>query len=259
MNRLVLPMLAVTFLTAPASLGQIEMNSNGNIAMGTDVDDEYKLYVDCTSAADCGEGSPYISRVGVYARAIGGYGNLGVHGYGSGGFSNTGVKGVVVGSAGGYAYGIYGAVSGSGTKYAGYFSGNLGYTGDLVEISDERFKEDVQGLSGSEILAGLLKLTPRSYSFKSEYEFMGVPEGRQFGLIAEEVEPVFPELVKDQIHPGPIDEDAREIGEPVTYKGIDYVEIIPLLLQAIKQQQAQIDELKAALEAAGITIGGGGN
>ena len=52
------------------------------------------------------------------------------------------------------------------------------------------------------------------------------------GVIAQEVEKVLPQLVHD-----------RESG----YKGVDYSKLVGLLIEAIKEQQVQIDELKSKL------------
>jgi hypothetical protein len=52
------------------------------------------------------------------------------------------------------------------------------------------------------------------------------------GVIAQEVEKVLPQLVHD-----------RENG----YKGVDYAKLTGLLIEAIKEQQKQIDDLKSKL------------
>ena len=55
----------------------------------------------------------------------------------------------------------------------------------------------------------------------------------QIGFIAQEIEKVFPELV---------------VTGKNGYKGVDYSKITPVLLEAIKDQQKQIDELNRKLE-----------
>ena len=55
-------------------------------------------------------------------------------------------------------------------------------------------------------------------------------KGHDIGVIAQEIEEVLPEVVT-----------TRENG----YKGVRYEKITPLLIEAIKEQQKQIDELKA--------------
>ena len=54
-------------------------------------------------------------------------------------------------------------------------------------------------------------------------------EGNDVGVIAQEIEKVLPSLVQ-----------TREDG----YKGVKYDKIVALLIEAIKDQQNQIDELK---------------
>ena len=58
-------------------------------------------------------------------------------------------------------------------------------------------------------------------------------EMKHYGIIAQEVERVFPELVVDS-NKG--------------YKTMNYVSLTAVLLQALKEQQNQIDELKQYLE-----------
>ena len=53
------------------------------------------------------------------------------------------------------------------------------------------------------------------------------------GVIAQEVEEVFPQLVHN-----------RDNG----FKGVDYAKLTGLLIEAIKEQQKQIDELKSKLQ-----------
>jgi trimeric autotransporter adhesin len=111
-------------------------------------------------------------------------------------------------------------------------NGNIQYTGVLTAISDERLKQNVLQLQGS--LENLLKL--RGISFDWNYEEktnLLLMEGKQIGLIAQEVEVIYPELVR-----------TNEQG----YKMVDYAKLTPILLEAIREQQAEIDALKADLE-----------
>ncbi|MBO4601844.1 MAG: hypothetical protein J5651_01625 [Salinivirgaceae bacterium] len=56
------------------------------------------------------------------------------------------------------------------------------------------------------------------------------PEMRMSGA-AQEVEEIFPELVQT---------------DPKGFKSVDYTKLTPVLIEAIKEQQKEIDELKAA-------------
>jgi hypothetical protein len=68
---------------------------------------------------------------------------------------------------------------------------------------------------------------------------------KQVGVIAQEVEKVLPEIVV----PAPFDIGKNDDGHEYSlsgknYKTVHYEKIIPLLIEAIKAQQIQIDELK---------------
>ena len=60
-------------------------------------------------------------------------------------------------------------------------------------------------------------------------------ENRQVGVSAQEVESILPEVVKTA---------AISLDGETDYKTVQYEKLVPLLIEAIKEQQAQIDELK---------------
>ena len=71
---------------------------------------------------------------------------------------------------------------------------------------------------------------------------------KQVALSAQAVQAVMPEVV----HPAPFDVDVDENGQEYSKSGenyltIDYAKMVPLLVEAIKEQQTQIDELKEKL------------
>ncbi len=78
---------------------------------------------------------------------------------------------------------------------------------------------------------------------------MAFSDKLQHGLISQEVEKVFPELVEDAFAPN-TSSDKKENGKPIAYKGLNYVGLIPMLLKGLQEQQAQINELKTQLETA---------
>ena len=90
--------------------------------------------------------------------------------------------------------------------------------------SDIALKENIRPLENS--LAKILQLQGVSFNWKES--------GEPFiGLIAQEVEKIFPEVV------------SGEEGQ----KTIDYGKLVPVLIEAIKEQQREIDKLKAEIEA----------
>jgi len=95
-----------------------------------------------------------------------------------------------------------------------YTSNNLTAAGNITAYSDERLKENIQTLDGKKVLQ------MRGVSFTKDGEFGS-------GVIAQELEKIAPELVHD--------------GE---YKSVAYGNITGYLIEAVKEQQKEIDELK---------------
>lgn len=159
--------------------------------------------------------------------------------------NNIGVSGYAGGGAN--SYGVYGARFGA-NSWAGFFVGNISINGVTVTTSDRKLKKNISNLSGAtEILD---QLQPKTYEFKTEkYTSMGLDEGNQFGLIAQELEKVLPELVKNVHNPEQTDENGEVIIEAVDFKGVNYQALIPILIQGHKEQQEVIDEKDEEIDA----------
>jgi hypothetical protein len=97
-------------------------------------------------------------------------------------------------------------------------SGQLGVLG-----SSERFKTDIAPMP--ELSDRLKRLRPVTFRYKADPQAI-----RQYGLIAEEVDQVYPELV--------IRDEAGKI------QGVRYEELAPMLLNEVQQQAAEIRDLK---------------
>ena len=111
--------------------------------------------------------------------------------------------------------------------------------GATVYPSDERFKKQITAIQDP--LQKLMNLHGVEYFMrKEEFPEMNFSNSRQTGLIAQEVEKVMPSAVYEINDKG--------------YKGVDYARLVPLLIEALKEQnkkmenqQKQIDELKLQL------------
>ncbi|MCK5051231.1 MAG: tail fiber domain-containing protein [Candidatus Cloacimonetes bacterium] len=164
---------------------------------------------------------------------------------------NYGIRGAASGS--GTNFGIYGIAASGSTNYAGYFSGDLAYTGTLINASDERFKENVQPFNNALSKIKLMNVHTFNFIQMTEEKQLVLPEGEQIGLIAQELEEIIPDLVSDNIHTYNRNEGiegAERDMDQIEYKGINYIGLIPVLIEAIKElntqneeQQRQIDEL----------------
>ncbi|QTA86159.1 Collagen triple helix repeat-containing protein [Desulfonema magnum] len=99
--------------------------------------------------------------------------------------------------------------------------------------SDARWKKDITPLQNS--LEKVSQLQGVSYDWRTEeYPDKGFTEDRQIGLIAQEVEPVVPEVVNT-------DDEG--------YKSVSYGKLIPVLVEAIKELKTENEALKARIEA----------
>ena len=91
--------------------------------------------------------------------------------------------------------------------------------------SDERLKDNKLVIENSLDKVGKLKGYEFDWNDKQD-----IFEGHDVGVIAQEVEKVLPEVVQ-----------TREDG----YKAVKYEKLVPLLIEAIKDLNAEIEELKS--------------
>jgi len=86
------------------------------------------------------------------------------------------------------------------------------------------------------------RLNPVTYEFRSdEFPELKLSEGQRWGLIAQEVESVLPDLVSDNGSATHID------GEEMNIKSVNYIDLIPMLIKAIQEQDEEIKNLKASI------------
>ena len=81
---------------------------------------------------------------------------------------------------------------------------------------------------------------------------MELPEGRQFGLVADEVKQVFPSMVKQVVQPAKYENDdhnsGRVVAEEVSFEAVNYTAMIPVLIAAMQEQQAMIEAQQRRIE-----------
>ncbi|MCW3126752.1 MAG: hypothetical protein JWO03_2410, partial [Bacteroidetes bacterium] len=142
------------------------------------------------------------------------------------------------------AYGIYATVGGaSSTNYAGYFAG-AAYSTVSFTASDEKLKQNIASVDDA--LTMLKGLHPKSYDFRTtEYPMLNLPQGRQYGFLASDVEKVIPTAVQYATQPAMEDPDTKKIRTPeVEFKAVNYNAVTPVVVGAIQEQQKMIDDLK---------------
>jgi hypothetical protein len=121
--------------------------------------------------------------------------------------------------------GVNGATSASGTAVYVNSSGQLG-----TVTSSRRFKEDVEDMGAAS--RDLMKLRPVTFHYKAPYD-----DGThllQYGLIAEEVAQVYPDLVQYD-----------DKGKPFTVR---YQALNTMLLNELQKQQTQLAEQEARIQ-----------
>lgn len=99
----------------------------------------------------------------------------------------------------------------------------------IQESSDARFKKDVAPLENA--LSNVMKIEGVSYTWKQdEFPDRNFGSKTEIGVIAQELEKVYPELVAT---------------DSEGYKSVQYSHLVPILIEAIKEQQSLISQLEA--------------
>ncbi len=165
---------------------------------------------------------------------------------GSDGFNVGGLFGAE--DSTGINIGIFCSAEGSDSNSAGHFVGNITVTGSVYEGSYQKLKTNIADMDSRDALATINALQPKSYEYRTaDYDNLSLPEGTHHGLIAQDVEQVLPELVRTVVQPEVKGLNGRILSQKTDYKGVNYSGLVPYLVSAIKQQQAIIDSLEAAL------------
>ena len=115
------------------------------------------------------------------------------------------------------------------------FGGNISAVGDITAfVSDIRLKANIEPISNA--LDKVLSLNGFTYNFNEIGKELGFDvDIRHSGVSAQDIQKVLPESVA----PAPANED---------YLTVKYEKLVPLLIEAIKEQQSQINTLKSKIE-----------
>lgn len=115
-------------------------------------------------------------------------------------------------------------------------AGNIKVSGNVIAAaldlnSDARLKTEVKEISYAN--DALAKVRPVTYYWNVEGKKKGGSNQLQYGVLAQELEKVFPDMVNT---------DAKG------YKSVNYIELIPVLIKALQEQQKEIEILKQKLK-----------
>jgi hypothetical protein len=111
-------------------------------------------------------------------------------------------------------------------------AGRIDAANDIVAFSssDIRFKENIKPIENA--IDKIRKISGNTYDWKEENKVEHGYEGNDVGVIAQEIEAVLPQLVQ-----------TRESG----FKAVKYDKLVALLIEGIKEQQLQIEQLRIDL------------
>ncbi len=126
------------------------------------------------------------------------------------------------------------------TEHNLYVNGAVIATADVTAFStsDRRLKENIKQIEKP--LDKIKKINGVTFDWREltkeeEDQKFQLNRGADIGVIAQEVEEVLPEIVTTR--------------EKTGYKAVKYEKLTALLIEAVKEQQTQIDELKALIKA----------
>lgn len=188
---------------------------------------------------------PNARTYGVYGLAGGGlYGNYGLFGQLASGYYGAAVVGLVSNTISDYTD-VYLT-----EQFAGYFVGNVKstntmYATNFTQNSDKRYKKNIVDMDSKKSLDNIMLLNPVEYNFNQRYlkshkdsteidipvfdEKSQLFTKKHFGLIAQDLQKIYPDLVY---------EDADG------YLSVEYTGLIPVLIQSVKELKAEIESLK---------------
>ena len=105
-------------------------------------------------------------------------------------------------------------------------------------LSDQRAKHGIENLPYG--LPEIMRLRP------VRYQWDNLPQAApRLGLIAQEVQPIIDEVVVDSVYvhgPG----GRLILARPAERLGVNYADLIPVIIKAVQEQQGQIDSLSKA-------------
>lgn len=140
----------------------------------------------------------------------------------------------------GYAAWMYKTING--TKYITtttkddvYIQKDLFVVGSINSPSDISLKENISDLK-NDFYDDILKIVPKKYNFINDEN-----KKEHYGIIAQELEEVFPKLVTNT----EIEDSENNITQ---IKSVNYLELIPIMIAKMKDMQDEIDKLNLRLE-----------
>ncbi len=180
--------------------------------------------------------------------------NVGANGIAGGAASNIGLFGEANANESSFSTGVYATYTGSGAaNWAVYANGSSFAMGGTWQTSDAKLKKDIEPIQNATDI--IMQLQPKKYLYKtSEYKVMNLPEGTQSGLIAQDLEKLVPEAVRQTVFPAQYDIEGKKLSEEVSFSAVNYIALIPYLIQTLKEQEEKIKSLEAKMDISSTSV-----
>jgi Chaperone of endosialidase len=170
-------------------------------------------------------------------------------GYGVYGSNTGGIAGLSIGTYGVGFNGIYGQTTDIINGWSGYFTQDIGVDGSGYSIggwftvSDRRLKSQIVPIESALEKLSLLNGTHYTVTGKSKTPNgeLVITSREQYGIIAQDLEKVFPEMISEKAV-------FNNAGDDTVYKTVEYTQLIPVMLEAIKELNAKVIELQQQIE-----------
>lgn len=118
------------------------------------------------------------------------------------------------------------------------------YTAKAQQVSDAHIKTNTTPVTNS--LSYITRLQPVSYEYnRGDYKQLNLPAGTQFGFIASDAKQVVPSVITTH---NSWYNAGKNNPRTITTAEVDMQKLVPLLVGAIKEQQAQIEQLKQEVQ-----------
>lgn len=153
------------------------------------------------------------------------------------------------------AVGVFGSIPTTGTwlGFGGLFFGGLAYTDGLYDLSDARSKTDIKKINSA--LSKILNMSGYTYKYDhNKFNKNTINSNRyRYGFLAQNVKEVLPLAVVEKKVRFPnynqsLTSRTNELYNTQTLNVVDYTAVIPITVEAIKEQQEIIEEQKQQIE-----------
>ena len=257
MKKTIIALLA--FATCTGSFAQLKVKSSGNVVAGSELTGSgwSAAFQTGTALSSSNNNAAIYGHISNTGSSVISYGVYGLASSTSQYTQNYGVVGALGTNT--HGIGVLGCTYPiSGTSYLGTFAGM--FIGDthvngtlsatsIVQTSDLRLKENIVPFNkhGESILDKVLDMNVVEFNYKKMLPFMKFPdsvsvdeimkaaninpEKKHIGLIAQELQELFPTLVEEG-------QDG--------FLGVNYVELVPVLIRAIQELKGELDAVKGS-------------